>query len=337
MIIPCPVNFWEVSRFPLTWGLIFINFFIYVVFFLGVSEKNNWSSFFSEQNMSLTGKVYYQYLLKAPNVEKAKLPEWVRKMKPESDYHYHSLAAWALRDTAFLREAPTVTLDGDAVALKSWQEKISHFKNSYFSQLVFKFGLSQMNKDTLAWVTYQFSHSSLLHLMSNMIYLLIIGTAVEAMLGSSALIGIYIFGGIFAGYMFLSVKSHGGAVPMIGASGSISALMAFYVLFEQRRFIRYVYLVSLHPRHHGNIYLPTLWIIPFFIVSDFAHHFSSVEGLGAGVAYTAHIGGTLFGLALAVVCRYFLAVKNSLLWSEIFPPPPEPERVVEDRFDDDDW
>lgn len=337
MIIPCPVNFWEISRYPLTWGLIFINFFIYVVFFLGVNEKNNWSSFFSEENLSLTGKVYYQYLLKSPEAEKAKLPVWVHTMKPTTNYQYHTLAAWALRDGTFLESASSAKLEGDAVAFKAWQERIYHFKNSYFNQLVFKFGLSQMNSDTLAWVTYQFSHSNFLHLLSNMIYLIIIGTAVEAMLGSGALIALYLVGGVFAGWMFLAIKSHGGAVPMIGASGSISALMAFYVFFEERQYIRYAYLVSLHPRHHGYIFLPALWIIPFFILSDFAHHFSSIEGLGAGVAYTAHIGGTLFGAALAFVCRYVMSIKNSLLWNEVFPPPPEPASDLADDFDDDEF
>src|SRR5688500_1212437 len=114
MIIPCPVNFWELSKYPLTWGLIFINFFIYCVFFLGVESKNNWATFFSEENMTLTGKIYHQYIVNASNVERSRLPVWVQTMKPQSDLQYHNLAAWALRDNSFLRKANDVSVDGDA-------------------------------------------------------------------------------------------------------------------------------------------------------------------------------------------------------------------------------
>jgi membrane associated rhomboid family serine protease len=320
MIVPCPVNFWEVSKYPLTWGLIFINFFIYVVFFLGAADSSKWNSFFDDENLNLTGRIYHQYLQAAEPRVVEKLPEWIQTMKPTTAYHYQSLAAWALRDSSFLNQAENLSLDGDIVAIKSWQDEIHRFKNSYFDQAVFKLGLSQVNRNSLSWVTYQFSHSSLVHLLSNMIYLLIIGTAVEAMVGAGALIFLYLIGGVFAGFMFLFIKSHGGAIPMIGASGSVSALMAFYVLFEQRKNIRYIFLVSFHHKHHGNIYLPALWIIPLFMISDFSNHFSSIEGLGAGVAYSAHIGGTLFGAALALICRYMIPIKNTLLWHEFFPP-----------------
>ena len=332
---PCPVNFWEPSKYPLTWGLIFINFFIYVVFFLSARD-GNWESFFSEKNLTLSGKIYHQYLDRNPELKSA-LPHWIQEMNPVEDYHYQSLAAWALRDSVFLDNAEQADIDGDAVAIKNWKEGLHRFKNSYFDQSVFKLGLSQVTKDSLSWVTYQFSHSSLIHLLSNMIYLLIIGTAVEAMIGSAGLVLIYLFGGIAAGVMFLFIKSHGGAVPMVGASGSVSALMAFYVIFETRKYIRYVYLISLHPRHHGNLYLPTLWIVPLFMISDFSNLLSSIEGLGAGVAYSAHIGGTLFGAFVALFLRYILHFKNSLVWNEFFPPVEPALEVQSEKYSDDEF
>ena len=246
------------------------------------------------------------------------MPAWVNTLKPEITQHHQTLGAWALRDHAFLSQAEKIKLPGDLVELARWQGQIRSFRESYFDQLVFRLGLSQVNKNSLSWITYQFSHSGFLHLVSNMIYFLIIGAAVEAMIGSAGLVALYMMGGFFAGIFFLLIKSHGGAVPVIGASGSISALIAFYVVFEQRSRIRYAYFVSLLPKHHGFIYLPTLWMFPLFIIADFAHHFSAIDGLGSGVAYTAHMGGTLFGVTMALIMRFGFSVKNNLLRSEIF-------------------
>ncbi len=318
MIIPLPVDFWNYAKYPLTWAIIITNLLIYVLFFVDGKDSINWVTFLSDQNMTITGRVYAQYLKELPDDQRALLPAWVNTIKIENSEHYQTFGSWALRDYAFINQAEKIEVIGDAVALAHWREGIRDFRNSYFDQLVFRLGLSEVNKNSFSWITYQFSHSGFLHLLSNMIYFLIIGAAVESMIGSMGLILLYLAGGIFAGIFFLSIKSHGGAVPVVGASGSISALISFYVVFEQRTRIRYAYFVSLLPKHHGYIYLPTLWMFPLFIISDFAHHLSSVEGLGAGVAYTAHMGGTMFGVFMALVLRYGFSFKNNLLRDEIF-------------------
>lgn len=318
MIIPCPVDFWNFAKYPLTWTILLTNILMFAIFFLDGKDSTQWTTFFSEQNLTITGHVYSQYLTDLTEDKKILLPSWVSSLKVESTDHYQTLGSWALRDYAFLKQAEKIEVVGDTVATNHWRQGIKEFRDSYFDQLVFKLGLSQVNKKSLSWITYQFSHSGFLHLISNMIYFAIIGAAVEAMVGSMGLILLYLLGGVFAGAFFLMIKSHGGAVPVVGASGSISALISFYVIFEQRTRIRYAYFVSLLPKHHGYIYLPTLWMFPLFIIADFAHHFSSVEGLGAGVAYSAHIGGTLFGVASALILRFGFSKKNNLLRSEIF-------------------
>ncbi len=319
MIIPCPVDFWNYAKYPLTWAILITNLLMFMIFFLDGKDSTSWTTFFSENNLTITGRVYSQYLKDLPEDKKILLPAWVSSLKVDSTEHYQTLGSWALRDYTFLKQAEKIEVVGDIVATSHWRQGIRDFRESYFDQLVFKLGLSQVNKNSLSWITYQFSHSGFLHLISNMIYFLIIGAAVEAMVGSMGLILLYLFGGIFAGLFFLMIKSHGGAVPVVGASGSISALISFYVVFEQRSRIRYAFFISLLPKHHGYIYLPTLWMFPLFIIADFAHHFSSVEGLGSGVAYSAHIGGTLFGVMTALILRFGFSMKNNLLRSEIFP------------------
>ena len=318
MIIPCPVDFWNYLKYPLTWAILITNLLMYMIFFVDGKESVSWVGFLSQDNITMTGRVYAAYIKDLPEVEREKLPAWTKNLKIQNNEHYQTLGSWALRDYTFLKQAEKFEVVGDVVALSHWRAGMVSFKESYFDQLVFRLGLSQANQSSLSWITYQFSHSSFLHLVSNMVYFLIIGAAVEAMIGSVGLILLYILGGIFAGYFFLMIKSHGGAVPVVGASGSISALISFYVVFEARTRIRYAYFVSLMPKHHGYIYLPTLWMFPLFIVSDFAHYLSSVDGLGSGVAYTAHMGGSLFGVAAALILRFGFSMKNNLLRSEIF-------------------
>ncbi len=91
---------------------------------------------------------------------------------------------------------------------------------------------------------------------------------------------------------------------MVGASASISALLAFYCIVETRIRIRFLYFVSPMPGQYGAIYLPTLLIVPLFLVVDLANLWSTPEGLGGGVAYAAHIGGTVMGLIAGFVYRW---------------------------------
>lgn len=125
----------------------------------------------------------------------------------------------------------------------------------------------------------------------------------EVLVGSWALLFIYLLGGLAGGWGFLFLDPQG-TVPMVGASASISALLAFYCFAELRTRVRFVYFVSPIPGHWGPIYLPTLLIIPLFLVSDLANLWSTPEGLGSGVAYAAHLGGAVAGAFIALFYRF---------------------------------
>lgn len=318
MILPQPEPLVEYHRYPLTWTLLALNVLIYFVFFAGQGGGFKAQKLLETPATIISGRLYYQFLQGLDETEKKQRAFWVYQLSPESVEHLEILGSYALRDGAFLDQAATRKFQGDEVAIEKWREQLSDFKKYYDEDTVYHFGLNQAQLFSTTWLTYQFSHASLTHLFSNMLFLVVIGSAVEALAGSFSLLVIYLLGGVCGGVAFLAMNGHG-VIPMVGASASISALLAFYVVAETRRSMRYLYFVSPFPGHHGFIYLPTLLMFPLFLLVDFTSLISNPEGLGGGVAYAAHAGGTLLGLTLGAFARWVLHLERPILPQEQTP------------------
>lgn len=309
MILPQPAPLSHYQRYPLTWTLLTLNVLIYFIFFAGPPDLFRTQKLVQTEATLITGRLYHQFLKSLPLQEQKNRAPWARELQPEVEEHLEILGTYALRDEEFLQKAPTMEFSGDEVAIQKWREQLKSFKKFYEEDTIFNFGLNRSKLYSLTWLTYQFSHASLTHLFSNMMFLVVIGSAVELLAGSGALLWIYLLGGVAGGAAFLFYNGHG-VIPMVGASAAISALLAFYMVAETRRRIRYVYFISPFPGHHGFIYLPTLLIWPLFLVVDFTNLLSTPEGVGGSVAYSAHVGGTLLGLIMGGMARWWL------------PPPP---------------
>lgn len=303
MIIPCPEDIRNYTRFPLTITLVLLNVFIFVLIFSGASTNISSSSLLQKEGLTLTGRLYYQYMQGLSSEALFDKPSWVREMKSVNAEQMGVLGAFALRDARFLANAETLSFKGDDVQIAHWKKDFIEFRKKYKEQLLYRFGLSSSEKGPLAWLTYQFSHSNWIHLLSNLAFLAVIGVAVEGLVGSGALLFIYVLGGFAGGAGFLLSDTHG-TVPMVGASASISALLAFYCVAETRMRVRFLYFVSPMPGQYGAIYLPTLLIVPLFLLVDLANLWSTPEGLGSGVAYAAHLGGTVIGALAALAYRW---------------------------------
>lgn len=303
MILPNPADLKDVTKYPLTLTLVALNLVIFMMIFSGVRESFPSSKLLKDEGLELTGRLYYQYLKEVSPTELAKKPAWILKMSSLNEEHMLVLGAYALRDSRFLTTAETTQFRGDEIKIDTWKKQVVQFNEGYKRHLLFRFGLSSLEKNSLSWLTYQFSHSNWFHLLSNLAFLLVIGAAVEGLAGSGALLIIYLLGGVAGGLGFILSNVHG-TIPMVGASASISALLAFYCVAELRGRVRYFYFLSPLSGHFGSIYLPTLLILPLFLLVDLASFWSTPEGLGGGVAYTAHLGGTALGLAAGILYRW---------------------------------
>lgn len=311
MILPQPSPLSKYHRYPLTWTLVALNVLIYFMFFSGRPDSFQSQKILETQSTIVTGKLYHQFLQSLTSHEQTSRAFWTAKLSPESSEHMELLGAYALRDSEFLETSQSMKFHGDEVAIEKWRKDIAAFNKYFQDETIYNFGLNKGDLDSWTWVTYQFSHASLLHLFSNMLFLVVMGAAVETLVGGFGLVTLYILGGFAGGTAFL-LHNSSGLIPMVGASASVSALLAFYFVVESRPRVRFVYFISPFPGQNGFIYLPTLLIFPLFLLVDFTNLIANPDGLGGGVAYSAHVGGTLFGLLSGAIARWGLRVQQPL-------------------------
>lgn len=142
-------------------------------------------------------------------------------------------------------------------------------------------------------VTSMFLHGGLLHLGGNMLYLWIFGNNVEDAMGHLRYLAFYIACGALAA-LTLGVTQPGSRIPMIGASGAISGVLAAYVLiFPRARVTVIVPLgILLYPLKISAFYVVGFW----FLLQLLSAAISNPNE--PGVAWWAHVGGFGAGLIL---------------------------------------
>ncbi|NQU11559.1 rhomboid family intramembrane serine protease [bacterium] len=143
--------------------------------------------------------------------------------------------------------------------------------------------------------TSMFLHGGLAHLLGNMLYLWIFGNNIEDACGHRRFLVFYFACGVAAAAAQVAVNP-GSTVPMVGASGAISGVLGAYVL--------------LYPRARVLVLIPILIFLKFvrvpavlllvvwFLMQLLSGWATLDQGQGGGVAFWAHIGGFVAGLAL---------------------------------------
>jgi len=140
-------------------------------------------------------------------------------------------------------------------------------------------------------ITSMFLHGGIMHIGGNMLYLHIFGDNVEDVCGRLSYVAFYLLCGVGATFTHLAFSS-GSTVPAVGASGAISGLLGAYVLlFPQAKILTAVPVWGFIRLVH----LPAYAMIGFWFLYQLLLAVIAVE---AGIAFWAHIGGFLTGLAL---------------------------------------
>jgi membrane associated rhomboid family serine protease len=148
--------------------------------------------------------------------------------------------------------------------------------------------------------TSMFMHGSLLHLGGNMLFLWIFGNNVEDSMGPLRFIVFYLLAGVAAdaAHIVPTIPLSGDEVPTLGASGAVSGILGGYLLlFPQARVVTLIFIIFFFT----ILEIPALLFLGIWILQQgVLAYFDLLQpsGEGGGVAYFAHIGGFLFGLAL---------------------------------------
>lgn len=146
--------------------------------------------------------------------------------------------------------------------------------------------------------TSMFMHAGFLHLGGNMLYLWIFGDNVEDRMGKLPFLIFYLVCGIAATFSQL-VFNPQLSVPNLGASGAIAGVLgAYLVLFPSTKVTVMV--------GRQLTQMSALLVIGFWFLLQFLSTIGTMagtEGSEGGVAYMAHIGGFIAGLAISFVYR----------------------------------
>lgn len=140
----------------------------------------------------------------------------------------------------------------------------------------------------IQYFSYQFLHSSWMHLIMNMVFLYVFGNGVEDRLGKLGYIFFYLAGGIVAGLGHGAVESN----PVLGASGSVAAVTGAYLALFPLSNVTIVYWLIVP----GRFEVSSMILILFQVAQDMLFQ---VSGIG-NTAYLAHLAGYLCGFAFGI-------------------------------------
>lgn len=165
-------------------------------------------------------------------------------------------------------------------------------------------------------VTSAFVHDGWIHLIGNMLFLWLVGSALEDRWGRAKFVAFYLVGAVLSTLCFEMVYT-GPPTVLVGASGAVSAAMGAFLVYFARTNITLWYFLFMRT---GTFQIPAylalpLWLVDQVFLASLAHHSAGATN----VAYAAHIGGFGFGAGLALVA------------ASVWPSSREPR---EDRDDD---
>lgn len=154
--------------------------------------------------------------------------------------------------------------------------------------------------EIIPFLTSMFMHAGWLHIAGNMLYLYIFGDNVEDRMGHILFLFFYLLSGVGAGLLHLATDPSS-MVPTVGASGAIAGVMGAYLVLYPKARVRSVVILLYIVRIMD---IPAIIFLGFWFVLQF---FSGVASIGAaeggGVAFWAHVGGFIVGIAGGFLAR----------------------------------
>lgn len=167
-------------------------------------------------------------------------------------------------------------------------------------------------------LTSMFLHGGIIHLAGNMLFLWIFGDNVEDAMGRIPFLIFYLICGLGAGALHVRFNP-GSDLPMVGASGAIAGVLGAYLLLYPKAKVDIALVLIIIVR----MYTWPAWVVLsiWMIIQVFGSLLSITTG--GGIAYWAHIGGFIIGIALTL--PLWLSLGGTKFWRKSdFRPPYDP-------------
>ena len=151
----------------------------------------------------------------------------------------------------------------------------------------------------LSPLTSMFLHGGWFHIIGNLWFLSIFGDNVEDAMGPGRFALFYLLCGLAA--VAAQVASDPtSALPMVGASGAIGGVMGAYAVLYPRAPVRVLFFFGFF---FTTIAVPAVAMLGFWFLIQLLGGIPALEGGGGGVAFWAHVGGFVAGVALVFAFR----------------------------------
>ena len=183
---------------------------------------------------------------------------------------------------------------GEQQGFSEWKQLRIHYEDILSRVVAVRYGFRPAFPTYFTPFTYMFLHGGFGHLLGNMIFLWLVGCALELGCGRVFYAGLYLLTGVLAVGLYYVVYITNTA-PLIGASGAIAGLMGAYTLLYGRRKIKVFYSLGFYFNYTR---VPAVVLLPLWIGNEC---FQLFFGGASEVAYVAHLGGLASGAVLGFV------------------------------------
>jgi membrane associated rhomboid family serine protease len=290
MLIPLGHENMHGRRWPvITIGIIVLN----TVIFLGTHST-------MEQQSPELGAAKLHVILLAAMHPELKVPEKAQKLIDTVKTKNPALwkeAQNPQRDLIDAWDART-RLQEDPQALQEEMDSLAaQYADLNSKSLLSKYAFIPADPTAVSLLTANFLHGGWLHLIGNMWFLWLAGALMEDTWGRVIYPAFYLMAGVLALQVHAMVNA-GSLIPTIGASGAIAGLMgAFLVRYPTTKIeMAWLFFYRLY-----RFKMAAYWLLPLWLLTEI--FYGSLFGQYSGVAHWAHIGGFVFGAAIAAGIR----------------------------------
>lgn len=303
MIFPFLRGLVSPLKSPAVYLLILFNTVVFGIT-VAVSEKTQTGieAILDNNEFMKTQGILFSQSIKA---EPKKFSPALKKLSDEAlhgdDESLIAMGNLALRNNYFMNSALQIAPKGDLVAFKYWHQKFEKLISLQDRHPSYFMGLTDKVHSPESLILYQFAHSDSGHLFWNMLFLLIFGVFVEAVIGSARTLCVFLISGVVGALTFAAISGYSSS-PLIGASGAITGLIGIVVTLSWGYRLPFFYWLLPVKNYFGFVALPAWILVVVYVLPDLSGYLSSVTDFHS-VAYAAHLGGALSGAIIGLALK----------------------------------